>query len=928
MRLPILLIFITYIIASSIALVNSEASDNFYPNYNTEMKTADYLKEQQNSQTGLFRSYDMPGDYTAWTYDQAITIITLNSLDETDASQNCADGMLKIRNKKLKAWADGYHAGSRAITAKPIAVGPNAWMGIALLRLHLFTNKTKYLAAAEKLSEFMLDLQVTDGKSAGSIPGGYDENGQLFNWTSTEHNADFIAFMAGLYKVTKNVRYNKAAIEAARWLNREMWNPAESCYYPGYSNNRTLEISQFHERLDSQTWTILALKAAGCEASEKIITEDRVHNGLPWIDKHRCTFSYMATKLVGYSKITFGDQARQSFWSEGTAGYILASRRIGHQANDLNSMLKSLRYLKSRNGAIPYSVGVTFPGITQQFQSGDMLIAHFEGHPNCLFGNVAVYGDAEPNWERIKKENFTEPYSCYYEPECPDYSVKNVHTGVQSFRLVNASNMCLTNDRGWASLGIDLGPMNENKEIIPFDASKYKQFSFWAKTPSINGARVKLLFREANAKNYAVQAAIVPTPSKINLEWKQYTAELGSISQKVDLEKLVHIGISFGKDIGNPAETILFIDDVALTDSHGLPSEQPQLSMPAVFPQHWPYNNIGAAAWLVFVELDINPFEVGDINENKTQFLTEDIEQASSDIKNEHDSFSYPGAPLETSRIGIGDWLSISANLDLSYRKTQFYQPGHETTMFQWDTRADFWLPPGRDDFSWGPYVRLSGVESNRPYEFENNWGARPGYGFQVYPFSSQEMRQSENPIMQWLWPLHAFVEYSDVYYKEDEHSWRPDHQLRAGLDYWKEINVHDLSQPYWAEIWNGLIWNSTNGFDENYNTLIFANSFRFGLRKPDAGIVSTFSPYAILESSLSENSEYAWENRLLGGGGIRFCLPRHCLSPDWQWLDRFVIYTEYLVPLAYYRSSAPGSAPDHDFRIGVNLVIGEWWYK
>ena len=129
-------------------------------------------------------------------------------------------------------------------------------------------------------------------------------------------------------------------------------------------------------------------------------------------------------------------------------------------------------------------------------------------------------------------------------------------------------------------------------------------------------------------------------------------------------------------------------------------------------------------------------------------------------------------------------------------------------------------------------------------------------------------------------------------------------------------------------EIWSGLIWQSTNGFDKNYETLTFANSLRLGLRKPDAGFLSTLSPYAVFESSLSENGEYFWENRLLAGGGIRYSLPRHELSKEFQWLDRFVIYAEYIVPLAYYRSSELSSLPDHDFRFGINLVVGEWWYK
>ena len=279
-------------------------------------------------------------------------------------------------------------------------------------------------------------------------------------------------------------------------------------------------------------------------------------------------------------------------------------------------------------------------------------------------------------------------------------------------------------------------------------------------------------------------------------------------------------------------------------------------------------------------------------------------------------------------RIGIGDWLSFAANCDLSYRKTQFFQAGHNTALFQGDSRAELWLPPGRDDLSWGPYVRYARVESNQDYEWENNWGARPGFGFQLYPLSARNLRGKDDLIIRLLGPLHVFAEHKEVFYKGKENAWRPDEQVRIGVDYWKEINVHDLRKPWWGEIWNGLIWHSTNGFDKAYDTLIVANALRVGVREPNAGILSTLSPYVAFESSLSENGRYFWENRLLSGGGVRFSVPRDRLPDEFQWLDRPVIYTEHLVPLVYYRSSAPSSSPDHDFRVGINVVVGEWWYK
>ncbi len=703
-------------------------------------KPYSWIKSQQDSETGLFHSYDMPGDENAWTYDQAMAIIALTSSSDTKIAEKCADRMLKLRDKKFKAWADGYHAGTGIITARPIAVGPNAWMGIALLRLHLVTQEPKYLTAAEELAEFMLVLQVQGGKAAGSVPGGYDENGGLFNWTSTEHNVDFIAFMAGLYKVTQKEMYYQASLNTAEWLHREMWNSTEKCYYPGYSNNDTLEISQFHERLDSQTWSILALTAAKnlCQKKE---FEQYTHNGLPWIDQYRQKFSYQDHELTGFSKITLGEDTLPSIWPEGTAGYILAAKTIGHKTDFLESLIQSLKKLQNKQGALPHSVGITFPEIAEQFKPGDTLIAHFESHPNCLFGNVGLHGDGEPNWEAIKEAEFKKPFSWYYEPSRSGYLKENVHSGVQSFCLVNASDMCLTRNRGWASLGLDLGFRNEKNQIKPFDAGQYKEFSFWAKTSVGKGAQIEVGFRDAGTKSYLPQASADITPMLIDKSWRKYTVDLYEIRHKVNLAKLVHISLAFGKDVGNTPGTVIFVDDVAFTGHSRVLSRPNQISMPAKFPQHWPYNNVGATAWLLFVELNINPFEVSNSNEIDHPLIIDSHNADSSEKNNKPEGISRSAHSSKTNRIGIGDWLSLSANLDLSYRKTQFYQAGHETTMFQWDTRADFWLPPGSDEFSWGPYIRFSGVESNRPYEFENNWGARPGYGFQVYPFSSQEMR-------------------------------------------------------------------------------------------------------------------------------------------------------------------------------------------
>ncbi len=274
----------------------------------------------------------------------------------------------------------------------------------------------------------------------------------------------------------------------------------------------------------------------------------------------------------------------------------------------------------------------------------------------------------------------------------------------------------------------------------------------------------------------------------------------------------------------------------------------------------------------------------------------------------------------------LTDWFTISANLDSSYRNTNFYKSGHHTIISQGDSRLEFWIPHGRDEFSWGPYVRFAGLTSDHSQAWENAWLAQPGFGVQVYPFSAAEFRKENEKAAEILGPVRLFAEHNRMDYWGSENVWRPDEQFRAGADYWKALYVNNIYWPWWAEIWSGLTWQSANEFDKDYDSLILGNAVRVGLRKADAGMLSTLTPYLALESSLTENRSYYWENRLWLGGGIRFAPRLYERKDESNWLTRFVVYAEYLGAAAYYRDSAPSSVPDYDVRVGISLSIGEWY--
>src|SRR5262249_36737677 len=125
-----------------------------------------------------------------------------------------------------------------------------------------------------------------------------------------------------------------------------------------------------------------------------------------------------------------------------------------------------------------------------------------------------------------------------------------------------------------------------------------------------------------------------------------------------------------------------------------------------------------------------------------------------------------------------------------------------------------------------------------------------------------------------------------------------------------------------------------------------FANSVRYGLRKPRGGALSAISPYLAVESSRTKYDrtgtghcafnnpsagpnpcDFYWENRLLAGGGLRFAPSLARLnSKDRTWLTRFVIYGEYMDTATYYGPAAPPSVPRFDVRVGVSANIGHWY--
>jgi len=127
----------------------------------------------------------------------------------------------KNRAKKIKgAFANAYDADTGSVLEYNMHVGPNVWLGIAILQ---YTNKFKddrYLSVAEDIAKWVIILQKED-KDFG-IRGGPD-----VGWYSTEHNLDAYAFFGMLYELTGDRRYFDARERALSWIRNNAFNRRE-----------------------------------------------------------------------------------------------------------------------------------------------------------------------------------------------------------------------------------------------------------------------------------------------------------------------------------------------------------------------------------------------------------------------------------------------------------------------------------------------------------------------------------------------------------------------------------------------------------------------------------------------------------------------------------------------------------------------------
>ncbi|GAB2624815.1 hypothetical protein [Pseudactinotalea suaedae] len=294
-----------------------------------DQATGDVLAEHAPSH-GLVRSYDVPEGHhlhgRAFSYDQALTLVTALSLGELAVADRLAAGLLSLQTDG--GPQDGGFVTSAAALYPEGAVpeyrtGNHALATYALLRYLRDGSpdaaaRAQALDGAERGLDWLLARQAVDGPLAGLVRGGYgwyanggfDPSYQL-PWASTEHNVDAWHTL----RLAEEVLGHAGAAGAVPVLHdailERLWSSEEGRFWQG----RSPDGPDPGHALDVSSWGAIFLQAAGHQAQAA-----QAMANIGW-------YASTHAGASGFAPVPF--PAEPIVWVEGTAGVALAQLRLG-----------------------------------------------------------------------------------------------------------------------------------------------------------------------------------------------------------------------------------------------------------------------------------------------------------------------------------------------------------------------------------------------------------------------------------------------------------------------------------------------------------------------------------------------------------------------------------------------------------------------
>jgi len=309
------------------------------------------------TQSSSQQEFDRVMQNVAFTYDNAVAALAFIAFGDRERAQQIVDTLITAQNHD-RFYTDGrirnaYRGGKRVVPQRAIDLpgwydiavnrwqenefqisthtGNVAWAMLALLGYYQAFGGNSYLAAAEKMGEWIEANCRSDREPAGYTGGyaGWENRLNRLIYKSTEHNLDLYPAFERLYQITGNPAWRERATRSRNFV-LAMWDETEGKFWTGTQADG-VTINRDFIPLDAQAWAILALRdtfKAGKRPLEYAERHLKVAQGFDF------------------------NQDRDGIWYEGTAHMAVAYQFTG-QFNQANVLISSLVAAQDKSGGLP-----------------------------------------------------------------------------------------------------------------------------------------------------------------------------------------------------------------------------------------------------------------------------------------------------------------------------------------------------------------------------------------------------------------------------------------------------------------------------------------------------------------------------------------------------------------------------------------------
>jgi len=233
----------------------------------------------------------------AFTYDNAAALLAFLAAGELGRARLIADALVYVQNHDryysdgrirnayqggdlslARGWMPNGKSGSARLPGwwdaaerswredrnmVGSSAGNMAWAMLALLSYYEVCGGEEYLAAAQKMGEW-IEKNCCDARGAGGYTAGregWEPSPTKLTYKSTEHNLDLYAAFERLHELTRNPVWHCRAEHARRFV-RAMWDGQEGKFWTGTGDDGATIFREVVP-LDVQAWALLALKERG-----------------------------------------------------------------------------------------------------------------------------------------------------------------------------------------------------------------------------------------------------------------------------------------------------------------------------------------------------------------------------------------------------------------------------------------------------------------------------------------------------------------------------------------------------------------------------------------------------------------------------------------------------------------------------------------